>query len=342
LSLLTNELRQWIGREFNYTAPEEIGRASIRYFALAIGDENRLYFDDDYARAAGYRGVIAPPTFICETNQYAHRQPNSDGYIGHSWDLPLTGCRMLRGGHEYELFQPVRPDDRITVSWRLEDISERSSSRSGRMLLVSALGRFFNQRSEKLAYNRETLIFQELESSDKTKSASVPGGTSRPSAAPVAAVVSAPGLPPDFKASESQRFDAIGIRVGQQIPALDRKLDLVRMVAYAGATWDWARLHYDPAFIAERQLRAPLIDGQMLGALISEMLLDSLGPRAFVGKLNFRLRAMAFAGDTVSCTGEITQLAESRDHRVLSVRHRVSVNERLIADGAAEVRLPLL
>ncbi|MBV8454056.1 MAG: MaoC family dehydratase N-terminal domain-containing protein, partial [Deltaproteobacteria bacterium] len=101
------ELRQWIGREFNYTAPEEIGRASIRYFALAIGDDNRLYFDPEYARAVGYTGVIAPPTFICETNQYAHRQPNADGYIGHSWDLPISGCRMIRGGHEYEFFQPV-------------------------------------------------------------------------------------------------------------------------------------------------------------------------------------------------------------------------------------------
>ena len=57
MGLLTDELKQWIGREFNYTAPEEIGRASIRYFALAIGDDNRLYFDDEYARAAGYAGV---------------------------------------------------------------------------------------------------------------------------------------------------------------------------------------------------------------------------------------------------------------------------------------------
>jgi hypothetical protein len=49
--LLTEELRGWIGREVSYAAPEEIGRASIRYFALAIGDDNPLYVDEDYARA---------------------------------------------------------------------------------------------------------------------------------------------------------------------------------------------------------------------------------------------------------------------------------------------------
>ena len=163
MAILTEELKQWIGREFSYTAPEEIGRASIRYFALVMGDDNRLYVDDEYARAAGYSGVIAPPTFICETNQYAHRQPNADGYIGHSWDLPITECRMIRGGHEYEFFQPVTPADRISVIWRLEDISEHTSSRGGTMLIVIAAATYSNQRGERLASNRETLIFQPLE-----------------------------------------------------------------------------------------------------------------------------------------------------------------------------------
>jgi len=164
-SLLTAELKQWIGREFRYTAPEEIGRASIRYFALAVGDDNRLYFDDEYARAAGYAGVIAPPTFVCETNQYVHRQPNADGYIGHWWQLPITGCRMLRGGHEYEFLQPVTPADRITVTWRLDDIAERISSRGGSMLMVSSTATITNQRGETLARNRETLIFEPLKPS---------------------------------------------------------------------------------------------------------------------------------------------------------------------------------
>src|SRR5437660_8830593 len=96
------------------------------------------------------------------------------------------------------------------------------------------------------------------------------------------------------------------LRVGQQIPALERKLDLVRMIAYAGATWDWARLHYDPAYVAERKLPAPVVDGQMLGGLLSEALLDWLGPRAFISKLSFRLRAMVFAGEMVLCLGEVT------------------------------------
>ena len=329
MGLLTDELKQWIGREFNYTAPEEIGRASIRYFALAIGDDNRLYFDDEYARAAGYTGVIAPPTFICETNQYAHRQPNADGYIGHSWDLPVSGCRMIRGGHEYEFFQQVRPEDRISVNWRLEDISEHSSSRGGTMLIAIAVAAFSNQRGVMLARNRETLIFQPLENPKRSE------------------VSSSVRVSPHVPHSEEQTEAAIPLalragelRLGMQSPVLERKLDLVRMIAYAGATWDWARLHYDPAYVAERKLHAPVIDGQMLGALLSEELLDWLGPRAFIRKLNFRLRAMVFAGDTVRCEGEVTALATEEEQSLVTIAQRVRVNGGVVADGTAVVQLP--
>jgi acyl dehydratase len=330
LPLLSKDLTQWIGREYNYSAPEEIGRASIRYFALAIGDGNRLYFDDEYARAAGYPGVIAPPTFICETNQYAHRQPNADGYIGHSWDLPLLECRMIRGGHQYEFFQPVRPQDRIAVNWRLEDISEHNSSRGGSMLIVIARGTFSNQHGERLAQNRETLIFQPLQRG-VTSTASVSSQSSRPE-----------GRADNARSAESADQSAADFtqpNIGQQVPTLERTLDLVRMIAYAGATWDWARLHYDPAYVAERNLPAPIIDGQMLGALLSEMLLDWLGPHASIQKLDFRLRAMVFAGETVRCEGEVASLVNGGKLRLVKIAQRVRVGDRLVADGVAEVQL---
>ncbi len=161
-SLLTDEIKAMVGSEVSYTAPEEIGRASIRYFALAMSDENPLYSDDEYARRQGYPSVIAPPTFICETNQYMNREPDAGGYIGHRWRLPLEGCRELRGGHEYEFFRPVLPADRITATWRISDIQERTSSRGTPMLLLYSEAVYTNQAGEKLAVNRETIIYQPI------------------------------------------------------------------------------------------------------------------------------------------------------------------------------------
>ena len=161
-SLLTAEVRSWNGREVTYTAPEELGRASIRYFAHAIGDENPIYTDPDSAQRAGYEDVIAPPTLICETNQHMTGSRDDDGYLGHTWGLEVQGTRLIRGGNEYEFYQPVYPSDQITVTWRITDISERTTSHGLSMLIVPSEASYVNQRGERLARNRETLIYQEL------------------------------------------------------------------------------------------------------------------------------------------------------------------------------------
>ncbi len=154
-TLLTDELKSWIGRQAPYTAPEEIGRASIRYFALALGDFNPLYRDEEFARKTRHGGIIAPPTFICETNQYMDAPINADGYIGHLWELPESpGTRIRRGGSEYEFFQPVRPTDRITAIWRITDIYEEQTP-SGPVLHAVSEVRFTNQHGQILATNRE-------------------------------------------------------------------------------------------------------------------------------------------------------------------------------------------
>lgn len=162
MALLTEELKSWIGREAHYPAREELGRASIRYFALALDDDNPLYVDDAYAREAGYPSVIAPPTLVCESCQYAHRRPNADGYIGHEWHLPVPNARLVRAGNDYEFMRAVLPGDRISVTWTLESIVEKPSSRGGTQLFVSSVARYRDAQGEVVAVNRETIVYQPL------------------------------------------------------------------------------------------------------------------------------------------------------------------------------------
>ncbi len=160
--MLTDELRACIGRQARYSAPEELGRASIRYFALALGDDNPLYRDEEYARSAGHRSIPAPPTLVCETCQYADRPAGANGYIGPEWDLPIEDVRLIRAGNDYEFMRPVYPDDRITVTWTLTDIEERPARRGGAQLFVTTLAVYENQDGEQLATNRETVVLQPL------------------------------------------------------------------------------------------------------------------------------------------------------------------------------------
>lgn len=159
--MLTDELRAWVGREAVFEAPDELGRAAIRYFALAIGDENPLYTDDDYARAHGYPSVIAPPTLVCETNQFVPGARDHDGYLTQIFELPVPNARQIRGGNEYAFTRPVLPTDRITIRWRLDDIAERVSKDGTPMLIATAKATYTNQDGELLANNTETVIYQQ-------------------------------------------------------------------------------------------------------------------------------------------------------------------------------------
>ncbi|HVB46688.1 MAG TPA: MaoC family dehydratase N-terminal domain-containing protein [Streptosporangiaceae bacterium] len=163
MTLLTPALRAMVGREATYTAPEELGRAALRYFAVAVGDDNPLYTDDEFARAHGYPGVIAPPTLICETNQYAGLSRDEDGYAGHSWGLEVPGTRLVRGGNSYVFHRPVRPADVITATWRITGMTERTTSRGLDMLIVTSVAQYTSQSGEPLVTNTETLIFTALE-----------------------------------------------------------------------------------------------------------------------------------------------------------------------------------
>jgi acyl dehydratase len=158
-SRITDDLKGWIGREAKYVAPDELGRASIRYFALALGDDNPLYSDEEFAKKTRHGGIIAPPTFICETNQIFDQPLDENGYVGHYWPLPLSSGRFIRGGNEYEFIQAVRPEDRISVTWKILDIYERATRRFGSLVFVVSEARYVNQHEELLAINRETNIY---------------------------------------------------------------------------------------------------------------------------------------------------------------------------------------
>lgn len=134
---------------------------------------------------------------------------------------------------------------------------------------------------------------------------------------------------------------ASALEVGTPIPPLERALTQMRLVAYGGATWDWHRLHYEAEYVAARNIAGPIVDGQMFGALLAEALLDWLGPRAFIRRMSFRLRAMVFAGETVRCEGEVTSIVAEPDCDVVRVAQHVRVGERIaVAPASAEIVVP--
>lgn len=161
-TLLTDEIRALVGSEVSYVAPEELGAAAIRYFSVAVGDDNPLYTDAAFARAHGHSGVIAPPTLITETNQGVALPPDEAGFIGHHWPIDVPGARQVRGGNHYVFHQPVLATDVITATWQLTDAAERTTRSGAAMLVLTSTATYTNQHGDLLATNEETIIHVSL------------------------------------------------------------------------------------------------------------------------------------------------------------------------------------
>lgn len=124
------------------------------------------------------------------------------------------------------------------------------------------------------------------------------------------------------------------MKAGDRLPDLQRLIALADMVAYGAATWDWHRLHYDAEHARRAGLRAPVVDGQMLGALLAEQVLRALGPGDRLTRLHYRNRAPVFPGDTVCC--KATVRGGSGD--LLEIEQTIRVGDTIVvAPAGAEV-----
>jgi len=145
-SLVTPEARAMVGREVG-SQSGVVDRKQAQRFAAAVGDHNPLYFDDEAARAAGYRGVIAPPLFLPHVTQGVTRLDalREDGVPRQGGaDIPLGAARLMAGGEEYEFFAPLHAGDCITARTRIAGIDEKSG-RSGPFVLVRMATEYTNQ-----------------------------------------------------------------------------------------------------------------------------------------------------------------------------------------------------
>lgn len=275
--LLNDELAACVGRSASYTAPEPLGAASLRYYALAVGADPDRWTDE------------APPTLIFDTCQLTgRREPDGAGYLGHSWDLPLpTAFSLIRGGNDYELHRPARADDVITTRWTLSSIDERTGGDGSPFLLLTAEGRYLGADGDPIATNTETSILRPL----RPPAADPPAPDAPPPAA--ATPPGAPGRAP-LPAAHPEVADRV------------RPITQLHMVAYGGATWDWHRLHHDAAYARRAGMAGPVVDGQMLGALLADHAVaaaEALAPgrTARLTRLWYRNRAPVLAGDTITC-----------------------------------------
>jgi acyl dehydratase len=160
-SLITEEAWRLIGQETE-TYLGEITLRDCQRFAIAVGDLNPLYFDEDYARGSAYGGLIAPPSMLTAIRAWGagarEDELAPDGVVDLPEEkLPISLKRRMAGGQDLQFHAPVRPGDRITRRGGIVSLEERSG-RSGAFVVMLREDRYYNERDELLVTCRETVL----------------------------------------------------------------------------------------------------------------------------------------------------------------------------------------
>jgi acyl dehydratase len=135
----------------------EVEKGAIRKYADAVGDENLLFWDEEYARNSRYGSIVAPPGFfgwpfkwkgtfvlMTELRDEFMRAMARAGYP-----------RLLDAGIEYEFFSPIRAGDTLTASLEIESVSGQEGKNGARIVCVNKTV-YYNQFGAVVAIARQT------------------------------------------------------------------------------------------------------------------------------------------------------------------------------------------
>jgi acyl dehydratase len=133
----------------------EVDKSKIRELALALGEDNPIFTDDEAAGAAGLPGIVAPPTFPTLFKMW--------GEGGNRVLVEAMGgdpLRVLHGEEAYEYHGFIRPGDLITGQSTVISI-DRKEGRSGQLDIAMLETEYRNQRAELVVVARSTIVIRE-------------------------------------------------------------------------------------------------------------------------------------------------------------------------------------
>jgi peroxisomal enoyl-CoA hydratase 2 len=125
--------------------------SKVREFARAIKDPDPVYFDPEAAKKQ-LGGIPVPVTFL-QTSAFWTDADSAPGGMG-GFDLR----RILHGEQEFEFFKPIYVGDTLTGVSKVADVFEKEGGRGGKMTFLVTETEYTNQKGEKVAVSRSTLI----------------------------------------------------------------------------------------------------------------------------------------------------------------------------------------
>jgi acyl dehydratase len=145
---------------------DPVNQPMIRHWCDAMGDNNPLYTDPEFAATTAHGGVIAPYTMIQAWTMTGYTGVAPAGTKGLPRGLDSHFDLLTEGGFESVVavncdqvyLQAVKPGDDIYQTTMLESVSDKKQTALGEGYFTTELYLFYNQRDEKVTEMRFRLL----------------------------------------------------------------------------------------------------------------------------------------------------------------------------------------
>jgi acyl dehydratase len=130
-----------------------VERGKVREFALAVGEDNPIFFDADEARRAGFPDVVAPPTFSV-TQIWQVPRADREEQLGANLDYE----RVLHGEQEFTYRRLPVAGEILHGTMRIAKDFTKEGKRGGEMRFVTYESRFVDAAGEEVLTAYYTLL----------------------------------------------------------------------------------------------------------------------------------------------------------------------------------------
>ena len=158
-SVVTEEMRSWIGRTTLPRPIEQKTASDIRRYVGVTGDANPLWLDDKFASAHGYRARLLPPLLVgwepFSTRGSDGKETTED--IVKQIPLPPEYTDARNANTEIEWLRPVYFGEQFLAQTCIVDIVARQG-KSGIGIYVTREDRILDSNSEIVLKRQQTTV----------------------------------------------------------------------------------------------------------------------------------------------------------------------------------------
>ncbi len=136
--------------------PVHVEPVKLRELALAIGDPNQVYHDQQAAQAEGYEDIPLPPTAATIFLFWENRR-----FVEQLAELGLDVTRLIHREESYEYLAPIHPGETLTGIMTVLDGSTRRGRGDSTIDIVTLRLSYTNSKGQGVLKATTKLITRE-------------------------------------------------------------------------------------------------------------------------------------------------------------------------------------